>query len=84
MKGFLEALYQYAQEERIGRYLESREYYRAVCDLEENWTAFRSGLTAEQGERLDALLGQERQVGYLTEEAAFCSALSIGVGLGRL
>lgn len=84
MKGFLDALYQYVQEERVGRYLESREYYRTICDLEENWIGFRSGLTAEQGKRLDALLDQERKVGNLTEGAVFCSALSIGIGLGRL
>lgn len=84
MEAFLEALYQYAQDEGVTPYLETREYRRAVCDLEENWVAFRAGLTAEQGKRLDALLKQEREVGCLTEEATFASGLSIGVSLGRL
>ena len=83
MEGFLEALYQYAQDQGMS-YLETREYRRAICDLEENWIAFRAGLTAEQGKRLDALLEQERKAGYLAEEATFTSGLSIGVSLGRL
>ena len=84
MEGFLDALYQYAQDQGVISYLETREYRRAVCDLEENWIAFRAGLTAEQGKRLDALLEQERKTGYLAEEATFTSGLSIGISLGRL
>ena len=52
--------------------------------LERHWEAFQSGLTAEQGQALNTLLEQERKVGYLTEEAAFASGISIGVNLGRL
>ena len=84
MEGFLNALYEYAQEQGVAPYLETREYRRAVCDLEEDWEAFRAALTAEQDRSLAALLTRQRNVGNLEEEAAFCCGLSIGVGLGRL
>lgn len=84
MEGYLDALFEYVQDTRLTAYLETREYRRAACDLEEAWAEFRSGLTAEQGETLDALINQERKVSYLTEEASFAGGLSIGVCLGRL
>nr|WP_325213135.1 hypothetical protein [uncultured Oscillibacter sp.] len=84
MEGYLKAPFKYAQEARVTTYLETLEYRRTVCDLEEKWEAFRSGLTAEQDQTLDALLEQERKVGYLEEGATFASGLSIGVSLGRL
>lgn len=84
MKGFLNALYQYAQEKRIPSYLETREYRRMACDLEQDWTAFRSTLTAEQDQRLESLLARGEKIECLEEEAVFCCGLSMGVGLGRL
>lgn len=84
MKGFLDALYQYAQEQGIAPYLETWEYRRATYDLEADWTAFRSTLTAEQDKGLAALLTRERNAGYLEEEAVFRCGLSMGIGLGRL
>ena len=35
MEGFLHALYEYAQEKHVPSYLETWEYRRATCDLEE-------------------------------------------------
>lgn len=84
MKGFLDALYQYAQEQGVAPYLETWEYRRATYDLEADWTAFRSTLTAEQDKGLAALLTRERNAGYLEEEAVFRCGLSMGIGLGRL
>ncbi len=84
MDGVLHALFAYVQEERIGPCLETREYRRAVCGLEENWEVFRSTLTEEQLQRLDALLEQEQTVGRLEERAVFRCGLSLGIGLGRL
>ena len=84
MEGFLNALYEYVQERGIAPYLETREYRRTAYHLEAEWAAFRSTLTAEQGERLEALLAQERKAGRLEEQAVFRSALSMGVGLGWL
>lgn len=84
MEGFLDALYEYAQEQGIAPYLETWEYRRAAYDLEEDWTAFRSTLTAEQDQDLDALLTRERNAEYLEEEAVFRCGLSMGIGLGRL
>ena len=84
MEGFLNALYEYAQERGIAPYLETREYRRAVCDLEADWTVFRAKLTAEQDRDLAVLLSRERDAEELEEEAVFCCGLSIGVGLGRL
>ncbi len=84
MDGYLRALFEYAQEEGVAPCLESREYRRAAYGLEEGWEAFRSTLTAEQARRLDALLGQERSVGYLTEKAVFRCGFSAGVELGRI
>lgn len=84
MEGFLNVLYEYAQEKGIVPYLETREYRRAIYDLEEDWTAFRATLTAEQDRDLAALLARERNVERLEEKAVFCCGLSIGVSLGRL
>ena len=84
MEEYVKVLYEYAQDEKVPTYLETWEYRRAVFDLEEKWSEFRSRLTAEQGKWLDALLDQERKAGYLEEKAVFYSGLSIGVGLGRL
>jgi hypothetical protein len=84
MEGFLDALYEYAQEQRIAPYLETREYRRATYDLEAEWRAFRSTLTAEQDRDLTALLARERNAEELEKEAVFCCGLSMGIGLGRL
>lgn len=84
MEGFLHALYEYAQEKHVLSYLETWEYRRATCDLEADWTAFRSTLTAEQEQRLKALLDRERSAGELEGEAIFPCGLSIRVGLGQL
>lgn len=84
MEGFLDVLYEYAQEQGIAPYLETREYRRATYDLEADWTSFRSTLTKEQGLGLESLLAREREARYLEEEAVFCCALSMGVELGRL
>ena len=84
MEGFLDALYEYAQEQGVAPYLETWEYRRATCDLEAAWETFRATLTAEQDRDLAALLGRERNAGYLEEEAVFCCGLSMGIGLGRL
>ena len=65
-------------------YLETWEYRRATCDLEADWTAFRSTLTAEQEQSLKALLDRERKVAYLEDQAIFSCGLSMGIGLGRL
>lgn len=84
MEGFLRTLYEYAQEQRITPYLETWEYRRATYDLEADWTAFRSTLTAEQDRILDALLNRERNAACLEDQAIFSCGLSMGVGLGRL
>ena len=44
MKAFLNALYEYALEQGIAPYLETREYRQAICNLEADWSAFRSAL----------------------------------------
>ena len=84
MEEFLRVLYEYAQDKGITPYLETREYRRVVNSLEEGWTAFCDGLTAEQSKQLNTLRVQEQKAGYLAEQAFFYSGLSIGVGLGRL
>lgn len=84
MEGFLRTLYEYAQDQRVTPYLETWEYRRATYDLEADWTAFRSTLTAEQDRILDALLNRERNAAHLEDQAIFSCGLSMGVGLGRL
>ena len=84
MEGFLRAPCQYAQDQRVTSYPETWEYRRAAYDLEAGWTAFRSTLTAEQEQRLKALLDRERSAGELEGEAIFPCGLSIRVGLGQL
>lgn len=84
MEEILDILYAYAQETQIDAYLNTWEHLRLTYDLEEDWEAFRSMLTAEQDRRLDALLLKEKKAGQLEEKAAFCCVLSMGVSLGRL
>ncbi|WP_325199788.1 DUF6809 family protein [Oscillibacter sp.] len=84
MQSFVDALYHHAQECLVSRYLQTTEYRRAVFGIEEGWEAFRSTLTAEQGERLNALLAQKQEVTRLEDKASFCCALSMGIALGRL
>ena len=84
MRSLIEDLYFHAQDNHVFRYLQTAEYRQIVSEMEEDWEAFRSTLTAEQGERLDALLAQKLEVAHLEDEASFCSALSIGITLGRL
>ena len=84
MEEIRDILYAYAQETQLDAYLNTWEHLRLTYDLEEDWEAFRSMLTAEQDRRLDALLLKEKKAGQLEEKAAFCCALSMGVSLGRL
>ncbi|WP_300691176.1 DUF6809 family protein [uncultured Oscillibacter sp.] len=84
MQNFLDALYHHAQESLVSRYLQTAEYRQAVSDIEKDWEAFRSILTVEQGEQLNALLSRNAEITHLEDEASFCSALSIGMELGRL
>ena len=84
MQNFLDTLYHHAQESLVSRYLQTAEYRRAVLDIEKDWEAFRSTLTAEQVERLKELLSRDAKITHLEDEASFCSALSIGIELGRL
>ena len=84
MQSLLEVLYCHAQESLVFQYLQTAEYRRAVSDIEKDWEAFRSALTAEQGKRLNALLSRNEEIRQLEDEASFCSALSMGIALGRL
>lgn len=84
MKGFLWALYEYAQDQCVMPCLEAGECRRATHGLEEGWASFRSTLTAEQEQRLKALLDRERNAACLEDQAVFSCGLSMGVGLGRL
>ena len=84
METLLHTLYIYAQENQVFRRLQTPEYRRAVSDIEKDWEAFRSALTAEQGKRLNALLSRNEEIRQLEDEASFCSALSMGIALGRL
>jgi len=68
METLINALYVYAQENRVSRRLQTLEYRQAVAGIEEGWNAFKATLTAEQGTKLAALL----------------SGISIGLDLGRL
>ena len=84
MQSFIEYLYFHAQENQVSRYLQTAEYRQAVSNIEKDWAAFRSTLTAEQGQRLKELLSRNAEITHLEEEASFCSALSMGIELGRL
>ncbi len=84
VQSLIEGLYFHAQENQVFQYLQTAEYRQMVSDMERGWEAFRSTLTAEQEKHLDALLTQKLEVVHLEDEASFCSALSIGITLGRL
>lgn len=62
MRDLIDALYTYAQENRIPDYLQTGEYRRVVYGLEEGLEAFRSTLTAEQSRELDTLLSQKTRL----------------------
>ena len=55
MEGFLHALYEYAQEKHVPSYLETWEYRRATCDLEEDWASFRSTVLVDHIQLEDIL-----------------------------
>lgn len=84
MRDLIDALYTYAQENRIPDYLQTREYRRAAYGLEEGWESFRSTLTAGQTKELDSLLSQENAVGCFKDRAGFLAGVAIGLDLGRL
>ena len=84
MQPFMDALYFYILEREAPRYLRTAEYQQAALGVEEEWETFRSTLTVEQRERLETLLSKKAEITQLEDEAAFCSALSIGITLGRL
>ena len=84
MQSFMDALYFYILERETPRYLQMTEYRQAAICVEEEWERFRSTLTEEQRERLEILLSKKAEVTHLEDEASFCSALSIGITLGRL
>ena len=74
MEGFLDALYEYAQEQGIAPHLENREYRRAIHDLEADWTAFRSTLTEKQGQSLELLLVREKKSNIWKRKPSFSAA----------
>lgn len=84
MESYLRLLYSYVQEEKVRTYLQTSEYHHAIENLEEDWEDFRGTLTAEQEEKLETLLNREQQTGHLESGAIFCSALALGISLGRL
>lgn len=84
MEDFIISLYGYAQEWMVPHYLPGEEYRRTRHELESEWTAFRATLTKEQDQQLDMILDKEHATELIEEQAAFCSALSIGISLGRL
>jgi len=84
METLIDTLYVYAQENRVTQHLRTSEYHQAMAGIEEEWKAFQSTLTAEQGEKLDALLSRERVINFLDDKATFLAALSIGLDLGKL
>jgi len=84
MQDLVEALYLYAQENLMGRCLQSWEYRQTVRGAEEDREAFRSTLTEEQNQKLETLLSQEREIGLLEDEALLLAGISIGLELGRL
>lgn len=84
MEDFINALYGYAQEIQVPRYLANTEYRQAMEKLVSEWDEFCASLTKEQNQQLDALMTKKGVIGLMEEQAAFCSALSIGISLGRL
>lgn len=84
MDSFLDALYGYIQEVQVPRQLAGMEYRRAAEEFAAEWDVFCASLTKEQDRQLEALLMKKGAIGLMEEQAVFCSALSIGIGLGRL
>lgn len=84
MRNLTNALYTYAQENRIPDYLQTGEYRRAAYRLEEGWETFRSTLTEGQNQELDALLSQGYAVECFEDKAGFLAGIAIGLDLGRL
>ena len=84
MQPFMEALYFYVMESEVPRYLRMTEYRQAALRVEEEWEKFCSTLTAGQRERLEILLSKKAEIERLEDKASFCSAISMGIELGRL
>jgi len=84
METLIDALHVYAQENLVGKRLQSREYRQAAAGIEESWNAFKATLTAEQGAKLAALMSREIKIDRLEDKAALLAGISIGLELGRL
>ncbi len=84
MEDFINALYGYTQEIQVPRCLANTEYRQAIEKLVSEWDEFCASLTKEQNRQLDALMTKKGVIGLMEEQATFCSALSIGISLGRL
>jgi len=84
MESLIDALYVYAQENRVSRRLQTLEYRQAIACAEEGWNAFKATLTVEQGAKLDTLLSRESETGIIEDQALFLAGISIGLDLGKL
>ena len=84
MQAYMEALYSFAQENEVLKYLRTSEYDEATGGLEGRWNRFRDILTEEQRQTLSELYAREMAISFLENKAAFSAGMSIGLDLGKL
>lgn len=84
MQSLAQALFVYAQEQRVADHLWTREYRQLTSGLEEEWEAFCGALPPDQGQRLESLLARQNEAGCQEDMAAFLAGVSVGLDLARL
>lgn len=84
MTDLIETLYQFAQENRIAKYLYYDNEYRDSAECaDKGEQALRATLTEEQNKRLDALLGKQFICHSAELEAIFQAGFSMALELIR-
>lgn len=80
----MEALYQYASEERLFAYLAGTGYNRRRLCMERRERDLRAALDEEQTLRLEQLLDGQFDLRCMEDDALFRLGVSIGLELSRI
>lgn len=84
MSDLLQVLLEHAERTSLPDLLYAHGYWSAARLSESHWEQFRKTLSAEQNDRLEALLEQETALQTKELKATFQSGLSLGLELSRL
>lgn len=84
MSDLLQVLLEHAERTSLPDLLYAHGYWSAARLSESRWEQFRKTLSAEQNDRLEALLEQETELQTKELKAIFQSGVSLGLEPSRL